>query len=210
MAKSEPVKAEAQRLIAPYDPNFVDWNQLVNEADEIQGYRLLKDEELDTLVGVPFVITKLICRQGEATGNGHEGAYFSHEVVIAPEDVLAKYVKDLSKIAVTPGEHVVFNDGSTGIYRQDVNYLMGRGFIELPTPVIVNGKSGESTLDLPPEKWANFNPNAGDLRFDNNGAAIYTANVRISCPRGIRLSGYETDIIDEHGELTKAQTRYLG
>jgi hypothetical protein len=203
MAKTEPVKVET-KLIHPYDPNFVDWNQLVNEADEVQGYRLLKDEEFDTLVGVPFVITKLINRQGEAIGNGHEGAYFSHEAVIAPEDVLNKFVKDLSKIAVAPGEHVVFNDGSTGIYRQIVQYLVGHGFIELPSPVIVNGKSGESTFDLPPEKWANFNPNAGDLRFDVNGAAIYTAHVRISCARGTRVSGYDAEGIG------KAQTRYLG
>jgi hypothetical protein len=37
MAKTEPVKVET-KLIHPYDPNFVDWNQLVNEADEVQGY----------------------------------------------------------------------------------------------------------------------------------------------------------------------------
>ena len=203
MAKTEPAKVET-RLIQPYDPNFVDWNQLVNEADEVQGYRLLKDEEFDTLVGVPFVITKLINRQGEATGNGHEGAYFSHEAVIAPEDVLSKFVKDLSKIAVAPGEHVVFNDGSTGIYRQIMQYLAGHRFIELPKPVIVNGKSGESTFDLPPEKWINFNPDAGNLYLDNNGTAIYTADVRISCPRGIRISGYDAEGIG------KAQTRYLG
>lgn len=203
MPKSEPVKVQP-KLIQPYDPNFVDWNQLLNEADEVQGYRLLKDEEFDTLVGVPFIITKLICRQGEAIGNGHEGFYFSHEVVIAPEDVLNKFVKDLSKIAVAPGEHVVFNDGSTGIYRQDVQYLMGRGFIELPSPIIVNGKSGESTFDLSPEKWSGINPDAGDLRYDNNGTAIYIADVRISCPRGIRLSGYDAEGIG------KAQTRYLG
>ncbi len=203
MTKNEPAKPSTP-LIQPYDPNFVDWNQLVTEADEIRGYRLLKDEELDTLVGVPFIITKLINRLGEATGNGHEGAYFSHEVVVAPEDILAKYVKDLSKIAVTAGEHVVFNDGSTGIYRQIVQYLMGHGFIELPTPVIVNGKSGESTLDLPPEKWVNFNPELGDLQFDKGGRALYTAHVRISCPRGIRLSGYDA------GGIGKAKTRYLG
>lgn len=204
MAKNEPAKAEAQRLIQPYDPNFIDWNQLVNEADEIQGYRLLKDEELDTLVGVPFIITKLICRQGEAIGNGHQGAYFSHEVVIAPEDVLSKYIKDLSKLAVSPGEHVIFNDGSTGIYRQDVKYLMGRGFIQLPSPVIVNGKSGESTFDLPPEKWIGFNDQAGQLSYGPDGSPVYTTDVRISCPRGIRLSGYDAEGIG------KAQTRYLG
>ena len=203
MTKNEPAKPTAP-LIQPYDPNFVDWNQLVAEADEIQGYRLIKDDELDTLVGVPFIITRFVFRQGEAIGNGHEGFYISHEVVIAPEDVLSKYV-DLSKLVVTPGEHVVFNDGSTGIYRQDVKYLAARGYIGLPDPVIVNGKSGESTFDLPPEKWAGINPGmAIDLRYDKAGNAEVVADVRISCPRGIRKSDYNAEGIGE------AKTRYLG
>jgi hypothetical protein len=190
--------------IENYDPSFHSWNDLVDTADEILGYRLIKDEDLDTLLGVPFVITRLVYRMGEATGNGHEGCYVSHECTIAPIDVLERRIKDLSKLAVEPDELVVFNDGSTGVYRQDTKYLATHGFIKLPEPVIVGGKSGESTFDLPPNKWEGVNEEKGTVKLLSSGLYEYTANVRISCPRGLRLSAYTAEGFGD------AKTRYLG
>ena len=204
MAKPADIQPAPQQTIQPFDPSFHSWNDLVSEADEIAGYRLIKDEDLDTLVGVPFVVVKFNFRLGDAIGNGHDGYYVSHECVIAPEDVLTRRVRDLSKLSVEPEELVVFNDGSTGIYRQDVKYLATHQFIALPSPVIVGGKSGESTFDLPPTKWEGVNEAKGLITANSAGVIEYSADVRISCPRGLRLSEYRGEGFGD------AKTRYLG
>lgn len=202
--KESAVEVPRVKEITDYDPSFHSWNDLVNQADEIVGYRLIKDEDLDTLLGVPFVITRFVFRRGEAIGNGHDGYYVSHECTTAPIDVMQKRVKNLETLAVEPEELIVFNDGSTGIYRQDVKYLQTHGFIKLPEPVIIGGKSGESTFDLGPDKWEGANPNRVEIRFTPDGDQEVSINVRISCPRGIRLSDYNVEGIGQ------AKTRYLG
>jgi hypothetical protein len=177
-------------------------------ADEILGHDLAKDENLDALEGVPFLITKVVFRPGE---KGQRESYATLEIVLASRQLMERRNVNLATLPFDPGDLVVINDGGTGIYRQIVAYLHAKGFIALPEPLVVNGngprwddKAKEMvyacSFDLPPSAWADVN--AGDLRFDNDGKPVYTANVRIFAKRGIRVSDYSNDF----GE---SKTRYL-
>ena len=99
-----------------------------------------------------------------------------------------------------PSSTLVFNDGSTGIYRQVVEFLETERYITLPEGSR-SGPMGESVLDLPPSEWAGIR-NPDHYWIDGAGFMRFQANIRFYCPRGIRLSGYSND----YGE---ASTRYL-
>jgi hypothetical protein len=182
-----------------YNPVTDSWDTLLQEADEVLGHDLAKDEILDALENVPFLITRVTFRPSDM---GIRKNYVTCECVVASRDLLERRRVNLATLPFDPGDHIVFNDGSTGIYRQIVAYLYGKGFIALPDPVVANGKAGESSFDLPPDKWADMH--AGELRYTPTGDAIYIADVRILAKRGIRISdGYEN-------EWTKdGKTRYL-
>lgn len=199
-----------------------DWESLRAQSDEIMGYDLAKDELLDALVGIPFLGTSLNFRPG-VTRKDNEGkdkkyAYVSVEAVIPPAKELripkinvARSVAELPPITSLddlpfgPDDHVVFNDGSTGIYRQVVQYLAAKQYIQLVREgdsVVTSGKLGETTYDLPPEDWADIK--AGHMRFDLDGFGLYSVHVRLFCPRGLRLSKY-TNEYNPDG----SKTRYL-
>ena len=198
-AKSSDAPEVTFREPAPYNPVSDSWDDLTQGADEILGHDLAKDEILDALEGVPFMITRLTFRTSDV---GNRKNYVTCECVIAPRELLERRRVNLATLPFDAGDHVVFNDGSTGIYRQMVAYLHAKGFIALPDPVVQNGKAGESSYDLSPSEWADVN--AGDMRYTESGEAIYIADVRILAKRGIRVSdGYEN-------EWTKdGKTRYL-
>lgn len=172
--------------------------------DTAIGHDLAKKELLDALVGVPFAITRVVFRRGiPKQGLTYEPAVCAVECVIAPEHVLRRRRIDMSMLPFEPGAQVVFNDGSTGVYRQIVAYLAASGRIELPEGA-ENGPMGETKYDLPPSEWTAFH--AGELWYDANkdGFLSYAVNVRYSCPRGLRISEYENDYNPEGGK-----TRYL-
>jgi hypothetical protein len=175
------------------------------EADEVEGYDLLKDDALFELVGVPFMATKAIFRDGiQAKGAEWRSDYVSLELRTAPESVIRR---DLPRIlsrrkaagldgkdfASVGDEQLVINDGSTGIYRQVVQYLAAKGKITLPEGE-EEGEKGESIYDLPRSQWL-------------SGAEEATEGIEITlrCSRGLRFSEYENEYTGDG----KARTWYI-
>lgn len=198
---NKPAIRETVQEPALFDPNAVDWDSLYAESDVVRGYDLAKDKLFDALTGVPFVITRVTFRRGKVRDK-RQFAYVSCETMIAPESVLAKRRVNIADLPFDPGALVVFNDGSTGIYRQIVAYLEARGFITLPEGPD-NGPHGTVRFDCPPSEWAEIH--AGEASTDEDGFFTYTANIRLACPRGLRLSTYENDYNPDG-----STTRYLG
>lgn len=221
---SELVNAEVAQLAA-YNPAIQDWDALVAEADEILGYELAKDELADELVGVPFIVTRMQFRPGVMRPTGEidkdtkkpvlkQGAYVTLSCVLAPEFNLtrinvARKANDLGPLLTTgalpfePGSHVVLNDGSTGLYRQAVEYLAAKGYIKLPEPLSPLGPMGMSSYDLIPSEWADIL--AGDMRFNEDGFGEADFPVRLFAKRGLRVSEYDNPV--KPGETSK--TRYF-
>lgn len=188
------------------------WESLIASADEILGYDLARDETADQLTGVPFMVTRVQFRPGIMRAKVMQ-AYVSCEIRIAPvldlqlinsrrESSRLPRIADLEQLAFGPDSHVVFNDGSTGVYRQVVKYLYAKQYIALKEPVIETGAYGESSFDQSPNQWAGIN--AGTAEQADKGFAGYSADMRLYCPRGLRLSLYENDYTQT------GKTRYFG
>lgn len=190
--------------IETYNPALHSWDDLATGADSVVGADLVSGDNwelFDALAGVPFLITRVFYRPS-GFGTTSEGNYVSVEAVIAPEAVLIKRRINLDTLPFEPGSQIVFNDGSTGIARQITEYLSVTDRIVLPEPIVKGGKRGESSYDLPVSKWTDTR--VGDMRFTPSGEAVYVCDVRLSCPRGIRISdGYENDFTKD------GKTRYL-
>jgi hypothetical protein len=218
------IEPRQDTAIGPYNPATDDWNTLAEQAHTVFGYDLISGEDnealLDALTGVPFMILRLTYRPADMTlpaelrESAHpawqavkwERDYVSCEIRIAPEDVITRRARrglDLTKLPFDPDEHLVFNDGSTGIRRQVTEYLAITDAIRLPDPLHRTGRSGECSYDLPASTWTDTS-DAVSIRIDNDGGTVAVADVRIFCPRGLRISdGYSN-------EFTKSgKTRYL-
>lgn len=232
MAKSElavPEPAELEKpTITPVEFGYaapgMSFDDLADEAVTLPGHDLVKDDELDALVGVDFIVTRVNFREGLARRDGNmwmkqfpehrTNAYVSVELSTNPHLVITNInrarvasklapVNSLDHLGFDPGEHFVINDGSTGIYRQVVAFLAMTRYIELPggeNPVL-EGPSGHTALDTIPEEWTEVH--AGDVKFDPSGFQTYAANVRIRCRRGLRISEYESEFNPD------SKTRYL-
>lgn len=201
--KSDEIASIQGEQLPVYDRNqssFSDWFD--DSADEIQGNELVKDDILKELEGVPFGITRLTFRKGiKKPGTEWMSAYVTAEAVIADQKYLDSRKRNLDDKPFLPGDHVVLNDGSTGIYRQLVAYLEGKGYIELPQDMPTDGPSGKSRYDLPPSQWTKFN--AGEYHFNMDADFMeYSVDIRLRCPRGLRISDYTNDFGD-------AETHYL-
>jgi len=160
------------------NPDIQEWNSEVSGAIEIEGYSQFggKDNErtLDALVGVPFLIKNVIYRHSDITPDGwpHGRDYVSCEVLIHP-DHAHKF----------PRKYVVFNDGSTGIYRQVTACLVARDMIQAPENLPEEGPAHETRYDV----------SFSEQRFGPGGEEIWTAPefpVRLLCPEGLRKSDY--------------------
>src|SRR5713101_6873626 len=131
-AKAEP-KDTIVAPFQPYVPGMESWADLREGADQVQGSELAKDALLDALVGVPFLIYRLTTRPGivrrTKTGDTKQFDYVSCEIVLADEQEMKRRRVDLTNLPFAPGDQVVFNDGSTGVWRQIVAYLHAREFI---------------------------------------------------------------------------------
>jgi hypothetical protein len=188
-----------------------DWKTLIESSDEVLGYDLAKDETADDLVGVPFLVTAVHFWPGVMRDKEMQ-AYVSCEVRVSPGLTLKVInsrregsnltgIASLDSLAFGPDSHVVFNDGSTGVYRQIVKYLAAKGFITLKDPIVEAGSYGESSFDQPPSRWAGIN--AG-TQTEDDGFVSYSSPVRLYCPRGLRLSLYQNDYTQT------GKTRYIG
>jgi hypothetical protein len=181
------------------------WEDLIRDADEVFGADL---EEGDSLVGVPFAIVKMTFRPGEFASpkTGLKGTYVSLDAIIGTANDLARALRreritETIARSLEPGEHIVFNEGGTGVYRQSVNYLESQGRIQIRSDLPAEGAYGESRFDLPPSEW-NVTPDT-EQRTDELGRPTLGFHVRLVCPRGLRASDYEN-------EYTKSgRTRYF-
>lgn len=202
---------EKSSQVPVYQPGE-DWQSLIGNADEVLGYDLARDETADDLVGVPFMVTRVEFRPG-ALKDKKRYAYVSCEVRISPaldlrlinarrQSSELPSLTDLESLAFGPDSHVVFNDGSTGIYRQVVKYLAAKGYVTLKAPVTEVGSHGKSSFDLPPGDWASTSQ--GILFNSDEGFAGYSADIRLYCPRGTRRSLYGNEYTQT------GRTRYLG
>jgi hypothetical protein len=171
----------------------------------------------DLLVGVPFGLVEIVIRNGDyrhgrfdkegtlidGTGCGKTHPYAYMRAVIGPENELQKAVargrltEEASKL-IDPGEQLGWIEAGTGVYRNILAYLESQGYIEFPEGPSL-GAFGESKYDSLPAQWG-FNK--GDLRFGPDGEPVYTANLRLRFPRGLRVSEYTNDYTKE------GRTRY--
>lgn len=202
---------QAPLVHSPYDRNAVSFSDMIETAVEVQGNQLVKEELADELVGVPFLITKLTFRRGMKDTSVPKDspvrwmAYVSAEAVIADAAYLASRKINLDDKPFLAGDHIVLNDGSTGIYRQVVAVLESQGYIVLPEGP-VQGAKGQVRFDAPPSEWEQIDVGEswfGEVASANEGFLVYTVDCRIFAPRGLRLSSYSNDYASE------AQTRYL-
>lgn len=197
-------------LPQPYTPGE-DWQSLLGRSAEILGYDLAKDESADDLVGVPFIITRVVFRPG-IMRNKVQAAFVSCEIRVSPhldlrlintrrESSRLPKIASLDDLPFGPDSHVVFNDGSTGVYRDIVRTLVLQGYITLESPLVEAGAYGESSFDTPPGEWTSIAH--GEQKQLDSGFTEYTADIAIYCPRGLRLSLYENDYTQT------GKTRYL-
>lgn len=99
----------------------------------ISSAQLEKDKA--RLLGVPHIITRVTYRPGI-----EERDYVSVEAVVADVDTLKYEIKrgripnvaEYADLAVEAEEHIVYNDGSTGVRRQLTHLLHNMGLIEVP------------------------------------------------------------------------------
>ena len=161
-------------LISRGRQEMMEWNTEVSDAIEIEGYSLYggkeNDQKLDSLIGVPFLIKNVTFRAGDIIPTGQTEArdYVSVECLIRP-DHAHKF----------PRKYVVFNDGSTGIYRQIVAALVARDLVNLPDDLPEAGDANTTRYDV-----SFSDPESGDRTFNA---------VRILCPEGLRKSDYQSN-----------------
>ena len=195
------------------------WAELMQESATIPGYDLLTDADTDALVGIPMIVTKVSFRKGVSrkgrpnySEDNPNDAYVSLEILLAPTFDLPQInrarkandlteITDLGQLPFRQSDHVVINDGSTGIYRQVVAFLATADYIDLNEGEVSGGK-GETILDTIPNEWAAIR--AGRSVYDNDGFLTAEFDVRLACRRGIRLSKYDTEFNPDG-----ATTRYL-
>jgi hypothetical protein len=179
------------------------------DADEVEGHDLLRDDALYDVVGVPFMGMKVIFREGvQRKGAKWRDDYVSLELRVAPaQTILAGLsriqarrrsfdVPELSaeQLASLPGEQLVINDGSTGLYRQIVEYLAAKELIELPQGD-EQGEKGETIFDMPRSQW-----------IKGADEATSGIEIRLRCSRGLRYSDYSNEFT---GDNEKARTWYI-
>jgi hypothetical protein len=147
-----------------------EWENARHAADEVIGYSLVggreNDETLDSLTGVPIIIENITIRLGDVIPPGHKTPrnYVSVEALIHP---------DYQSLFKRP--RVVFNDGSTGIYRQLIKYLEGKGYVKCDESLPEEGEANATRYDVP---------------FVADAAQPLSFEVRLFAPEGLRKSEY--------------------
>jgi hypothetical protein len=183
------------------------WND--EEADDVEGQDLLRDEALKDLVGVPFRATHIVYREGvQRKGVSYRDDYVSVELRVAPARIILTGLNRIQErrksfdvppltaeqLSSLPGEQLLLNDGSTGIYRQITSYLHAKELIKLPEGEW-EGEKGACVLDLPRSQWT-----AGDEELSKG------VDVKLNCVRGLRFSEYPSEYLPE-GQM--ARTWYI-
>jgi hypothetical protein len=183
------------------------WEDITRDADEVFGADLEKGNQL---IGVPMCIIRATFRQGDymSAKIDNKGWYVSLDTIIAPQTEIDRAIRrgriPEENTVPEPGEHLIFNEGGTGVYRQVVEYLAAKNRIQIKSDLPETGAYGESRYDVLPPEWDYPEHGQYDLRFDPDGNPVVSFEIRLLCPRGLRSSEYEN-------EYTKqGVTRYLG
>jgi hypothetical protein len=155
------------------------WDMEVGNALEVEGYSLIGGREnertLDALIDTAFVTRHATFRQGDITPDGAASPrdYVSLEILVNPDDSHR-----------FPRKYVVFNDGSTGIYRQIVAALAMEGMVELPEGLPEAGDANTTRYDV----------SFSGPETDEHGERIAREfDIRIYCPEGLRRSDYTNE-----------------
>lgn len=186
------------------------WETLTRDADQVFGADLEKGAQL---VGVPLCIIRATFRPGIKNAKTEEiGWYVSLDAIIAPEDEIKRAIRrnripeENRENIPDPGEHLVFNEGGTGVYRQIVEYLVAKGYVQINSDKPETGAYGESRYDVLPPEWAiREDLKSSSLRIADDGLRVVQFDIRLLCPRGLRESTY----VNEYAK-NGATTRYIG
>ena len=198
---------ETQAVTPPAQYQGEDWDTLTRDAIEVFGADLEKGAQL---VGMPMCIVQATYRPGIMNkDNGEMMFYMSLDTIIAPERELDKAFKrgritQEQRDSFEPGEHLVFNEGGTGVYRQVTALLEATNRIKIKSDLPREGAYGESRFDISPKQWDV--DESAEFRLDESGNPTLAFSVRILCPRGLRTSEYP----NEFSPSGKAETRYIG
>lgn len=160
-----------------------EWEAATANAMEVEGYSLYggkeNDRTLDALVGTPFVTRHVTFRPGDIIPQGQKEPrdYVSVEVLIHP-----------SHAHRFPRRTLVFNDGSTGIYRQIVAAVSATGRVDLPEDLPETGSANSTRYDVSLSIPAKGDPSKGGTE-----AQPTEFDLSIYCPEGLRKSDYPNE-----------------
>jgi hypothetical protein len=201
-------------IFAKYDNNEVSLDSIFEGGDVVPSSGLdldiFKDQKLDSLIGVPFVVMGGTFR--ERIVDGHYSDFVTLICAIAPESFLLKRKIRYQGTEIWFPEQVFgINDGSTGIRRQIVAHLHNKGIIqatEKDAEIIESGKRGECTWDTRLGEWNAKNGDHEITADKETGADLmvwdFALESALVAPKGIRKSEYP-------GRYGKPViTRYLG
>jgi hypothetical protein len=209
--KSEIVPVEENAGIqAPLDgfgyaDGVLDFDALnaTGETYSIEGYTLIEDKI--ELIGVPHMITGVTYQVPKPGQRG----FCSVEAVIGNAEMLSQLTalgRIPGKLTVSPGELIVYNDGSTGVRRQLTQQFQQLGMLNVGIP----DSEGDKRFDIPWTEWAEFSQSKkqGD-GADATEVPYFNKNhvgrqLAIKAFRGLRASEYSNEYSDD------AVTFYLG
>lgn len=170
------------------DRALAEWNSQVQQADQVLGASLIggreNEETLNSLIGVPFLIERITFNQSDIVPDPKKG--FFRDFVSVEALIHPSYQKKFKR------DRVVFNDGSTGIYRQCVQYLGVKGMIEIREDLPEGGEANGSRYDVSYTAPVDGEPKRQSLSFET----------RLLAPEGLRKSDYP-------GPAGEATTWYL-
>lgn len=182
--------------------NGMDLDSIFDGADQVESSGLdldmFKGAKLDALQGIPFVITGGTFRES-ITPDGKVSDFATLVCVIASEKTLErKKVRYQGTEVWFPEQTFGINDGSTGIRRQVVSYLHGKGFIQVVeegTSIVEDGARGDCTWDLMVSQWEKFmHGEPTTKQAKGTGLTLTSWEFQLPnglvAPRGIRTSTY--------------------
>lgn len=179
----------------------VDFATAAGMADEVAASSgididLFSGERLKELVGVPFLIVGGTFREKMAEGKKTD--FVTVAAFVADEATLKKRHISLAGKSFEPGTIVGFNDGSTGVRRQLVNYLHLAKHIQVVSDnveVVESGKRGDCTYDKLVGEWTDHNTGEISQREDKEGNILWTWEFLLPkglmANRGLRTSAYK-------------------
>lgn len=180
-----------------------------SEVYQLRGLTLVAK---DDLIGIPHIITRVTYWTPTAIGD-----FVSLEAVVADDDTMNYAIRrgwvpgvtERSQIPLRANEHIVYNDGSTGIRRQITEMLDSFGMIVIgdkgPAPYTVDKKVYNSRFDLPWSEWDSFEGSRvhGDHVVPSIGTNHAGNALAILVGSGLTVSEYSNEFSDN------ARTFYL-